>query len=191
MSEPEQQSNDDLRQLLDELEKDTPIDSVAEFKSPKSSKPKTKGDGTIDIKPLVRGKTAPPQLSFGKTEGDLSEEFQSQFHNLISRYSKISDEILLTYERDRDQAQEVLDHFLNTLATGGKVPRVYVEKIADVIRSKNDIAQTPIRMLDAITKFMSASKGSDALNQMNVSFDSSQLAKLLETSGYDDEGAVS
>jgi hypothetical protein len=81
----------------------------------------------------------------------------------------------------------VLDHFLNTLSTGGKIPRIYVEKIAEVLKSKNDIAQTPIKMLDTITRFVSASKGNEALNQMNVSFDTQHLAKLLEAKGYDDE----
>lgn len=181
----EEQDNE-LSKLLDELEKDSPIDSIPKMKSPK----KTKGDGTIVVQPLER-KPHKSTLSFEKAEGDLSEEFQNQFHSLISRYSKISDEIINNYERDRDQAQEVLDHFLNTLATGGKIPRVYVEKVAEVLKSKNDIAQTPIKMLDAITKFMSASKGSDILNQMNVSFDSQHLAELLKTSQYDDEDTVS
>jgi hypothetical protein len=187
-NEPRDSSEDEeLRNLLDELEKeDCPVDSIPQMKKKSTSKKKD----DIAVQPLQRQESQ-QRLIFDKPTGEITEVFQGQFQDLISRYTKITDEILRNYERDRDQAQEVLDHFLNTLSTGGKIPRIYVEKIAEVLKSKNDIAQTPIKMLDTITRFVSASKGNDALNQMNVSFDTQHLAKLLEAKGYDDEGESS
>ena len=55
------------------------------------------------------------------------------------------------------------------------------------MRAKNEIAQTAIRALESIPKLMSASKGNEVFNQVNMSFDASQLAELLKTDKYDDE----
>ena len=182
------EEDDELKKLLKELEQVEPIDIS---KLPKSGKKKGKSDGTIEVTPLV--KPAPQVVDEDILNLEVEErppnadDFQQQFYSLLAKYHPITDDIIKTYKKDRQQAQMVLDHFVDTLAIGGRIPRVYVEKIADVLKAKNDISQVPIRMLDSIAKLMSAAKGSEVLQQVNMSFDSSHLAKLLETGHYEDE----
>lgn len=184
------EEDNELKKLLAELEKVEPIDTS---KLPKSGKKKGKSDGMIEIKPLVRPtpKLVDDDILEDEEKLPSADDFQQQFYSLLAKYHPITDDIIKTYKKDRQQAQMILDHFVDALAAGGRIPRVYIEKIADILKAKNDISQVPIRMLDSIAKLMSAAKGSDVLQQVNMSFDSSQLAKLLETGRYEDEGKLS
>jgi len=90
---------------------------------------------------------------------------------------------MCNYRTDRIQAQSAIKHFFDIIGNGGKIPRVYVEKLPDVIRAKNEIALTPIKLLDSITRFMAASKNNSIminnLNQ-NAGPDLSDLTLLLD-----------
>ncbi len=116
----------------------------------------------------------------------LPEIFNEQFQKVASQYGAVFEEIIDNYKKDREQAQEVIDRFMDVIVSGGKVPRVYLEKISDVVRAKNEIAQTAIRALDSLPKLISSTKGNNMFNsQVNMSFDASHLRDILEISDED------
>lgn len=126
-----------------------------------------------------------------KTE-DVVDELTGQLKKAVGKFDKISEEILENYHKDREQAQKAIDHYFNTINSAPKVPRVYIEKLADVIRSKNEIAQTPIRLLDSITKFITATNKSNGIMINNVNqgggIDASNLEDILKQAEvYEDE----
>lgn len=177
---------DELEALLAELADTEPL--------PAGQKPKKdkKKEGVVDAPPIARLPKPEPTLMLveeaeSKTEEALPEIFNRQFTQVFKQYNAIFTDIIQNYQHDRVQAQEVINAFMDVITTGGKVPRIYLEKVADAVRAKNEIAQTAIRALESIPKLMSASKGNDTFNQVNMSFDASQLAELLKTEKYDDE----
>ena len=120
--------------------------------------------------------------------GDLSEVFNKQLQKVASQYGAVFEEIIKNYKKDREQAQEVIDLFMDTVAAGGKVPRVYIEKIADAVRAKNEIAQTAIRALDSLPKLLSATKNNEMfVNNSGVSFDAANLKAILEAAKEADD----
>ena len=197
----------DIDALLDQIEKvgPTPSEKVQKkVDQQKEAAEKKPQKGTIDVPPsdfrsrmdfaikeIAETEVQAPQLVGKKHDVDeVSDELMNQFGEAISRFNAISGKILKDYEIDRLQAQAALDHYFETIERGGKIPRVYIEKLADVLRAKNEIATTPIRLLDSITKFMSAAKNNNVLIQ-NVNQggpDLSDLAGLLDSAEkYDDE----
>lgn len=123
---------------------------------------------------------------------DVADELTGQLKKAVGKFDEITEEILSNYHKDREQAQKAIDHYFNTINSGNKVPRVYIEKLADVIRSKNEIAQTPIRLLDSITKFLTATNKSNGIMINNVNqgggTDMSNLEALLkQAETYEDE----
>lgn len=197
----------DLDALLDQIDKVGPAPSekvkrkVEEQKEAAEKKPQK---GTVDVPPsdfrsrmdyaireIEDSDTMAPQLVGKKHDVDeVSDELINQFGEAIGRFNEISGKILKDYEIDRLQAQAALDHYFETIERGGKIPRVYIEKLADVLRAKNEIAMTPVRLLDSITKFMSAAKNNNVLiqNVNNNGPDLSDLSSLLDAAeSYEDE----
>jgi hypothetical protein len=178
---------DELKELLSELAETEPL--------PAGQKPKSKkkADAVVDAPPIARRPKPEPTMMLVQAEETKKEEealpdiFNKQFTKVFKRYNTIFDDIIQNYQHDRVQAQEVIDAFMAVIATGGKVPRIYLEKVADAVRAKNEIAQTALRALESIPKLMAASKGNEVFNQVNMSFDASQLAELLKTDKYEDE----
>jgi hypothetical protein len=112
---------------------------------------------------------------------DLSAIFKAQLRKVASQYGSVFEDIISNYQKDREQAQEVIDQFMQVISTGGKVPRIYLEKIADAVRAKNEIAQTAIKALDALPKLISATKGNDMFtNNVGISFDAAHLKEILD-----------
>ena len=117
---------------------------------------------------------------------DLSVVFADQLRKIASQYGSVFEDIISNYKKDREQAQEVIDQFMGVISMGGKVPRVYLEKIADAVRAKNEIAQTAIKALDSLPKLISATKGNDMFtNNVGVSFDAKNLKAILEAAKED------
>lgn len=194
-----------LEDLLDQIEKSGPPPSeavkhkVEEQKEASKDKPQR---GSLDVEPSdfrsrmdtaiqeIRDRPESQLLEKKHDIEDVSDELMNQFGEAIGRFNKISGKILKDYEIDRLQAQAALDHYFETIEKGGRIPRVYIEKLADVLRAKNEIALTPVRLLDSITKFMSAAKNNNVLIQ-NVNQggpDLSDLSTLLnQAEKYDDE----
>ena len=179
---------DELKALLSELAEVEPLPGQA-FKKPK----KKKEDSTVNAPPIARRpKSGAEPLMLVQAEGSRVDEalpdiFNRQFTQIFKQYNTIFDDIIQNYQHDRVQAQEVIDAFMAVITTGGKIPRIYLEKVADAVRAKNEIAQTALRALESIPKLMAASKNNDIFNQVNMNFDVSQLAELLKTESYDDE----
>jgi len=184
---------DELKALLEELSETEPLSK----KGSKSGGGKKKE--VIEVPPTPRRPKPAPMLSMLLEEEkadvsivkaepeNLPEIFNKQFTQIFKQYNHIFNDIIENYQHDRVQAQEVIDAFMGVIMNGGKVPRIYLEKVADAVRVKNEIAQTAIKALESIPKLMSASKGNEVFNQVNMSFDASQLAELLKTEQYDDE----
>ena len=120
---------------------------------------------------------------------DIANELSSQFNSVISKVGEVADEIIKNYRSDRNQAQQAIDHFFDVIGTGGKIPTVYIEKLSDVLRAKNEISQNAIRVLDSISKFMTATKNNELIvnNFNNNANDFSDLEKILNAEKYDDE----
>lgn len=122
---------------------------------------------------------------------EIGQELASQFKSSISRVNEITDEVIAGYQSDRLQAQKAIDHFFTVIDMGGKTARVYVEKLPDILRVKNEIATNAIKLLDSITKFMAATKGNNMLvqntNPTGINMD--DLAAILSQSSekYEDE----
>ena len=116
-----------------------------------------------------------------KSDDNLSEVFGEQLKKVASQYGAVFEEIITNYKKDREQAQEVIDQFMDVICTGGKVPRIYLEKVADAVRAKNEIAQTAIRALGELPKLISATKNNDLFQgQSGMSFDAKHLREILE-----------
>lgn len=197
--------DEDIEKLLAQIEQSDVQKQVEEkVKERKEAGEPKPQKGSIDVPPsdfrsrmnaairdIEEDKHLTPQVVEKQHDvEEVSNELINQFGEAISRFNAISGKILKDYEIDRLQAQAALDHYFETIERGGKIPRVYIEKLADVLRAKNEIAMTPIRLLDSITKFMAASKNNNVLIQ-NVNQngpDLSDLSSLLESAEkYEDE----
>lgn len=194
MSNREPISDDDLDKLLGELANTDPLDSkeIKEKTEEKLEKgvvvvpPKPRKKPTIDVS--VDDDILMLQQTQPEPSGDLSVVFSKQLERVASQYGAVFEEIIKNYKRDREQAQEVIDNFMDVIAAGGKVPRVYLEKVADAVRAKNEIAQTAIKALDSLPKLISATKGNDLFtNNVGISFDSSHLKEILDKASKEDE----
>lgn len=177
--------DEELEKLLGELGKTDPLSLNAEDEVyiPESRKPKEKEEEIEVASEVIKSEPEPDDLLMLTSDSqnqDLSEVFSDQLKSVISQYGSVFEEIIRNYKKDREQAQEVINNFMDVIATGGKVPRVYLEKVADAVRAKNEIAQTAIRALDSLPKLMSATKNNEIFNQVNMNFDASALQKLLD-----------
>lgn len=190
MSKKEPISDDDLDKLLGELANTDPLDSEEiKDKTEKGmvtvpSKPRKKP--TIDVS--VDDDLLMLQQTQSDSDSDLSTVFSKQLERVASQYGSVFEEIIKNYKKDREQAQEVIDNFMDVIAAGGKVPRVYLEKVADAVRAKNEIAQTAIKALDSLPKLISATKGNELFsNNIGISFDSTHLKEILDKASEEDE----
>lgn len=189
-------SDEELSKLLGELGQTDPLNScdIGEGSDKEDvivkPKPRKKPEPTMSmIDVSIDENPEPVKLEPvpAKSE-DLPAVFNEQMKRVASQYSSVFEEIIKNYKKDRDQAQEVIDYFLDVIATGGKIPRVYLEKVADAVRAKNEIAQTAIRALDSLPKLISSTKGSDMFQQnIGISFDSAHLREILDAAKEKEE----
>lgn len=162
MSEEDQE----LEALLNEFEDPLPGSDA---------KPDEKSNSTI-VQPVQMLR---PKLEI--TDDDIQPEaLANSIRKLLARYRGVAEEVLDNCRTDREQAQAVIDHFFNVINTSPKVPSVYVEKFPDLLRTKNEIGATAVRLLGELTKLVSASKGSEILGKIDVNIDIQALAKILE-----------
>lgn len=182
----------ELEDLLNELDAvDIPIKkSASPADNPKPKKFGEKEELEVQGKKIPRveygvTKAVEPQTVALPAKEVKEEDISADFRRMLAKVGAVADEVLDNCRLDRAQAQGVIDHFLDVLEGGGRVPAVYIEKLPDMIRTKNEISMAAIRTLDSMAKLMSASKGSDFLgNQKGNDF--SNLRALLEEAG--DEG---
>lgn len=195
-------NDDELEKLLGELGSTDPLPSkLPSAPKPASKKKKSDDDeedeeDVIIVAPKSTPKTPlpPPQkleddLLMLQTESEEKQELPAvlneQLQRAMKQYGSVFTEIINNYKKDRQQAQEVIDAFMSVIVAGGKIPRVYLEKIADAVRAKNEIAQTAIKALDSLPKLVAATKNNEAFNQVNMSFDTSALKQLLDSAESD------
>jgi len=185
----------DLAEILKELDDIGPLPSpdaslIQEQKKPKPEKniieipPSTFKREVQTVRPIV------PEVKLSESDDiSVAEELTPQLKAVIGRAGEIFNEIIKNYRGDREQAQSAIEHFLSIIEMGGKIPRVYVEKLPDVIRAKNEIGMNAIKAFEAIPKFLASIKNNEILvaniQQNNTAMP--DLEKLLEISKYDDE----
>lgn len=106
----------------------------------------------------------------------------SDIKEMLHKYREVFEGVIDNCSKDRNQAQQVIDHFFDVVQNSGKVPSVYIEKFPELLKTKNDIALTAIRAMDSLSKLISASKGDSVINN-NVSIDVglSQILDELDT----------
>ena len=115
------------------------------------------------------------------TDEDIQPEaLSNNLRALLARYRGVAEEVLDNCRNDRLQAQAVIDHFFNVINDSPKIPNVYIEKFPDLLRTKNEIGATSVRLLGELTKLVSASKNSELLGKVDVNIDIIALSKLLE-----------
>ena len=192
MSEDKPIDDEELNKLLGELANTDPLESCevsgkkeeGVFVAPKPRKTKTIDVSIMEVEDedeLLGLQTAEPNKS-----DDLSVIFSEQLQKIARQYGSVFEDIIRDCKKDREQAQEVIDRFMDVIAAGGKVPRIYLEKIADAVRAKNEIAQTAIKALDSLPKLISATKGNEMFqNNVGVSFDAAHLKEILEAASKD------
>jgi hypothetical protein len=184
MSDKEEPTDDELEKLLGELANSDPL-QVSDGKKQEEviipPKPR-KALPAIDVSIQEENDDDLLMLEASpKKNEDLSEVFGEQLKKVASQYGAVFEEIIVNYKRDREQAQEVIDQFMDVICQGGKVPRIYLEKVADAVRAKNEIAQTAIRALGELPKLISATKNNDMFqNNVSMSFDAAHLKEILE-----------
>jgi hypothetical protein len=187
MSEDKSEPADDeeLNKLLGELASTDPLNveevgkkSEAVYVPPK---PRAK---PIDVSIVDEDVVLEVQAPQGE---DLSAIFSEQLQKIAKQYGSVFEDIIRDCRKDREQAQEVIDRFMDVICAGGKVPRIYLEKVADAVRAKNEIAQTAIKALDSLPKLISATKGNDMFtNNVGVAFDAAHLKEILEAAKEED-----
>lgn len=112
---------------------------------------------------------------------ELGEIYSKQLKRIAERYGDVFEKIIKDCDKDRNQAQEVIDNIMNVLRSEDKVPRVYVEKITDAIKVKNEIALTAIKALDALPKLISATKGNELFKtNIGMVMDPNNLKNILD-----------
>lgn len=181
MSDKEQ-TDDELEKLLGELANTDPLQPSEDKKEEIIVAPKPrKAQPAIDVSIQEEDDDLLMLEASPKREEDLSAVFSEQLKKVASQYGAVFEEIIVNYKRDREQAQEVIDQFMDVICQGGKVPRIYLEKVADAVRAKNEIAQTAIRALGELPKLISATKNNDMFqNNVSMSFDAAHLKEILE-----------
>lgn len=196
-------NDDELEKLLGELGSTDPLPSKLPPAPKPASKKKKRSDDEEDDeedviiaapRPTPKAPAPPPQkleddLLMLQTEPEEKQELPAvlneQLQRAMKQYGSVFTEIINNYKKDRQQAQEVIDAFMSVIIAGGKIPRVYLEKVADAVRAKNEIAQTAIKALDSLPKLVAATKNNEAFNQVNMSFDTSALKQLLDSAESD------
>lgn len=193
MSEDEKTPDDEeLNKLLGELANTDPLDAES---------CKTKKDDGVFMPPKPRAKPQFIDVSIDDDDEDLmlqieqpqqkqelSSVFEEQLQKIARQYGTVFEEIIKDCKKDREQAQEVIDRFMDVIAAGGKIPRIYLEKVADAVRAKNEIALTAIKALDSLPKLISATKGNELFqNNVGISFDAAHLKDILDAAKDEDE----
>lgn len=174
------EEDDELKAILDEIESDPLPDSKILAAKP----PQKKDKDTIDISvPMKVGRTKVNPLASNDVE-DVAVDMKS----MMGKYRAVFDEVVENCRSDRAQVQDVIDHFFDVVANAGKVPSVYIEKFPDLLKTKNDIAVTSIRAMDSFSKLISATKGSEIMNTVNLNFDPDSLEALLQAAEHEPEG---
>lgn len=148
---------------------------LAKSEDPKKTKKKENGD-FIDVAPMKVERKKIDTLSTSDSE-DVSLDMKS----MMGKYRTVFEEVVENCRSDREQVQDLIDHFFVVLQNGGKVPTIYIEKFPELLKTKNDIAATTIRAMDSFSKLVSATKGSEILNTINVNFDADSLEALLQS----------
>lgn len=163
----------ELEALLNEFEDPLPV------AKPEAEKEKVgkKGKGHVGITQPVQMVSSNKEL----TEDDTNPEaLASNIRALLARYRGVAEEVLDNCRNDREQAQAVINHFFEVINTSPKIPGVYIEKFPDLLRTKNEIGATAVRLLGELTKLVSASKNSELLGKIDVNIDLIALTALLE-----------
>ena len=183
MSEEETVDDDELNKLLGELANTEPLTGSKKedgvFMAPKPRH-------VIDVSIVEEEEEENEELlelqtSTNTKNDDLSAVFSEQLQKIARQYGSVFEDIIRDCKKDREQAQEVIDRFMDVIAAGGQVPRIYLEKVSDAVRAKNEIALTAIKALDSLPKLMSATKGNDMFtNNVGISFDTAHLKEILE-----------
>jgi len=166
--------NDDekeLEDLLNEFNDPLPVATPQKDEAPVPAPEK---------KPIVQPTQLVPKPK-ELTDDDIAPEaLSNNLRALLARYRGVAEEVLDNCRTDRLQAQAVIDHFFNVINDSPKVPNVYIEKFPDLLRTKNEIGATSVRLLGELTKLVSASKNSELLGKVDVNIDIMALSKLLE-----------
>jgi hypothetical protein len=163
----------ELTELLSELN-----DPLPETQKPKPKKPK-KGSG-IEVSAGIEKTVAVLPRNEISAEDIEPEALANNLKKLLARYKDVAEEVLDNCRTDRQQAQDVIDHFFGVIGNGGKIPSIYIEKFPDLLRTKNEIGATAVRLLGELTRLVSASKNSDILGKVNVNIDIAQLTQMLD-----------
>ena len=184
MSEEETTDDEELNKLLGELANTEPLAPTGTkeegvFVAPK---PRPVIDVSIvDEEEFLELQTPPEPAD------DLSAVFSEQLQKIAKQYGSVFEDIIRDCRKDREQAQEVIDRFMDVIAAGGQVPRIYLEKVSDAVRAKNEIALTAIKALDSLPKLISATKGNDMFtNNVGISLDAAHLKEILEAAKEDE-----
>ena len=189
MSNEDDMADDQLEKLLGELAHTDPLQPKGEEEKETLMPPrerKTAPAIDVSIKESDDDLLMLDSRDAKVESEDLSSVFSDQLKQVASQYGSVFEEIITNYKKDREQAQEVIDCFMDVICNGDKVPRIYLEKVADAVRAKNEIAQTAIRALGELPKLISATKNNDLFqNNVSMSFDSKHLKEILEAAKDD------
>tara|TARA_R100001244_G_scaffold25113_3_gene25527 strand:+ start:35173 stop:35730 length:558 start_codon:yes stop_codon:yes gene_type:complete len=173
------EDDEELQSILNEMDDSDPLPGpqlpriLAKSEDPKETKKKE--SDVMSITPMKVERTKVEKLTNSDAE-DASLDMKS----MMGKYRLVFEEVVENCRNDRTQVQDLIDHFFETLANNVKIPTIYIEKFPELLKTKNDIATTTIRAMDSFSKLVSATKGSEILNTVNVNFDADSLEALLQ-----------
>lgn len=195
-NQPEETPDPELQKLVAELGNKEPLPVGDISSTPVQAQPTslpTPPSPEPQLNEIQSKHTVKPSKKKGKTDEDYDREQQEandladKYTGVIKKFGQVADQILNTYQQDRAQIQEAIDHYKDVVTTGGKVPRAYVEGWTQALQTLANTNSSAVKVLDSFAKFMAAGKNSEVFNKVNVNFNTADLLALLDKDKYPDE----
>ena len=120
----------------------------------------------------------------------VSDDDRSQLFAvaLLHNYQKVVRGTIERFQEDKEEIQEVLDFLKDRCFTDPEVDSSIVAALASTVKTKVDATSNTVRVLDAFSKFISATKNSTILGgAQSATADMLELAKLLTKQQFPDE----
>lgn len=112
-----------------------------------------------------------------KTDDNQITDPQDELVGLIKEFRSVKKEVISAFRSDRDDIDKYIRRFSNRIKDPDKAKQVYVEGITSLLATKANTGANIIRVLDSITKVVSATKNHKGFEAGGS--DNANLSELL------------
>ncbi len=181
--DPESLDDEELMKLLDEAKDPLEAGLKAEPEPEPEPKPEPEPEPEPEPKPdtdLIRDGVIAEVIE------DIEAEDAVDVKAIYKKFNNVAETILNNYHSDREAIEDTIQR-IRDLFLEAKTPRSFiVEGLVSAHKTKSDTSIAVIRLLDSMTKMLSAMKGTQVMQGNVTNIDLTQLLK--DASDMDDDG---